>query len=85
MNDTVTTVLRVAFLVILIWALAELVGLAPGASLRAGGFRAQIGARGNCRGHRGRRPRWEWGSNGMAGELIPTTGAQPTLAGMQDF
>ncbi len=85
MNDTVTMLLRIAFLVILIWVLAAVAGKAPGASVNAPGFRARIGPGGKCRRGPRRRPRWMWGSNGMVGELIPTTGAQPTIVGMNQF
>jgi hypothetical protein len=87
MNDTVTTVLRVAFLVILIWVLAALTGTSARASVSSSGFRARIGKGGGCGRGRGprRRPRWAWGSNGMVGELIPTTGTQPQLVGLSEF
>jgi hypothetical protein len=85
MNDTATMILRIAFLVILIWILAALTGMSARASVSSSGFRARIGKGGGCRRGRGRHPRWMWGSNGMVGELIPTTGAQPQLAGLNTF
>lgn len=90
MNDTMTTVLRVAFLVALIWVLAAVTGLAGSASVSSAGVRARIGKGGSC-GCRGRRRPQGWvrgvtrGSNGMVGELIPTTGAQPEVVGMNEF
>lgn len=86
MNHTMTTILRIAFLVILIWMLAAITGSA--ASVRGPGFAARIGPgrrrSGQC-GSGQRRPRWMWGSNGMVGELIPSTGAQPQLVGLNEF
>lgn len=88
MNDTLTTILRVAFLVALIWVLAAVTGMAGSASVSPSGVRARIGKGGRgcgCSGRRGGRRSWVWGSNGMVGELIPTTGAQPQVAGMREF
>ena len=88
MSDTMTTILRVAFLVALIWVLAAVTGLAGSASVGPAGVRARIGKGGSCGGRR--RP-LGWvrgvtrGSNGMVGELVPTTGAEPQLAGMNEF
>lgn len=88
MNDTLTMILRIAFLVVLIWVLAAVTGQTGSASVGPGGVRARIGKGGGCgcrrRGPR-RRPRWMWGSNGMVGELIPTTGAAPTLVATPQF
>lgn len=89
MNDTMTTVLRVGFLVVLIWVLAALVGAAPGASVQGPGFAARIGPKSKRRGcgRRGLGPRGSYARspNGMVGELIPSTGAQPQLVGMSYF
>ena len=86
MNETMTTVLRVAFLVALIWALAAVVGAAPGASVRGPGFAARIGPGKKKRGCRGiPRGSYARSPNGMVGELIPTAGAQPQIVGMTDF
>lgn len=77
MNITLKRALQVAFLVVLIWALAALAGAAPGAKVSGPGFSARIG-KGAC----GRRRRHlGYGrnnpasvANGMVGELVSSAG-----------
>lgn len=86
MNDTLMMVLRVAFLVVLIWVLAAVTGETGSASVGPSGVRARIGKGGCGCGRRGRgrgpHPRWLFQNNGMAGEMIPTGGGQMTAVGI---
>jgi hypothetical protein len=75
MNGDLKTVLRVLFIVALIWALAALVGLAPGAEIR-------IGAKGSGKRRRGCSVNpFRWVSNGMVGELVQSPGYNPPAVG----
>jgi len=75
MNGDLKTVLQVLFLVALIWLLAALIGVAPGAELR-------IGTRQKGRRRRQHRVNpFRFVSNGMVGELVNTPGYAPMAVG----
>ncbi len=84
MNGTLKTVLRVAFLVALIWILAAFVGAAPGASVRTPGFRASIGPR-KKRGHRCRKRSLSYRRGGAVGEYIATNTGGMSMVGARTF
>ena len=73
MNGDLKTVLRVLFLVALIWVLAALIGIAPGAEIRIG--QSQRGRR------RHRVNPFRFVSNGMVGELVQSPGYAPPAVG----
>lgn len=89
MDGTLKTVLRIAFLVVLVWVLAALLGKAPGASFNAPGFGVRIGKRKkrNCQNSSGASygQSWRFGSNGMVGELIASNGAAMPMIGARTF
>jgi len=85
MNGAVKITLQVIFLVALIYALAAVVGAAPGVSVRGPGFKARLGRSGKRRrGRYGRRRsrRNEWVASGMYGEVAQTPGSALPMAGV---
>jgi len=74
MEVTTKNVLRVLFIVVLIWVCAALLGLTPGASVRIGNT-----GRGKRRGCRVNPFRFV--ANGMVGELVPSAGSAPPAVG----
>lgn len=73
MNGAVKVGMQVAFLLILIWVLAALTGMAPGASVQAPGVGVRIGKR--KRKHCHRRKTFTHVADGMVGELITSQGS----------
>lgn len=75
MNGYVKTGLRIALIVAVVYVLAAVVGLAPGASVRGPNFRGSIGKRK----HKNRMSNAQdaWSGNGMVGELIASPGTSP--------
>lgn len=69
-------VLRILFIVVLVWVCAALLGMAPGASLRIGNT-----GRGKRRGGCCSVNPFRYVSNGMAGELCPSAGSAPPAVG----
>lgn len=65
MNEALKTTLRVVFLIVLIYALAAMVGAVSGFGVRFG----------KCRHYRRRRRRPGWIYTGMVGELVQTSGS----------
>jgi hypothetical protein len=73
--------LQIAFLALLIWALAAFAGAAPGAGVRGPGFAARIGpGRGRKRGCGWKtRNRTPWASPGMVGQFCDTSATLSTV------
>jgi hypothetical protein len=83
MNSTLKISLQVVFLAVLIYALAALLGAAPGVSVRSRNFGARLGkGRGGrqCGGRQHRRN--EWVASGMVGELIQSPGTNNPPVGI---
>lgn len=80
MNDDLKTVLRVLFIVLLIWLGAALIGLAPGASVTVGSGNGKWSGRcGRWRG--GRVNPFRFVQTNMVGELVSSPGYNPPAVG----
>jgi len=80
MNGYLKISLQIAFVILLIWIGAALVGAAPGASFSGPGIYGRLGARKRKR-HHGRRS-YNWISSGMTGDLVQSNGLQSSVVGL---
>jgi hypothetical protein len=69
MNGKLKIALRVVFLLVLIYALAAMLGMVQGFGVQFGKGKGRLYQRGRCRGNR---PGWRY--TGMVGELVQTQG-----------